>query len=242
MNMMSCLEFHRRITIDPGDRDPRILEHAAACPPCTGFGQRLAQLDRSLRAAIDVAPPREMCARILLRQSCAERRAVRTRRRRWLALAASVLVVAAVAGGYWSYREPDSLSQAVLAHLDAEPIALAPHGAIPVERINQIAQPTQTWIDDSIGTVSFARICPIHDAKAVHLVVEGDEGPVTVMILPHEKIDKKMAVRNQRYEGVIVPRAVGSVAIVGYRGESLGAVEARVRTGVHQLQPQLHPI
>lgn len=237
MNMMSCLEFHRRIMVDPADHDPRILEHAGLCPPCAAFGQRLARLDRSLRAAIDFEPPREMCARILLRQSCAERRAVRARRRRWLALAASVLVVVAVAGGYWNYWQQDSLSRAVLAHLDEEPIALASHGAIPVARINEIAQPMQTRIDDSLGTVSFARICPIHDTKGVHLVVEGNKGPVTVLILPHEKVGRKMVVRNRRYEGVILPRAIGSIAIVGYRGEPIDAVEARVRTAIHQLHP-----
>jgi Protein of unknown function (DUF3379) len=242
MNMMSCLEFHRRITIDPGDRDPGILQHAAACAPCAAFGQRLARLDRSLHAAIDVEAPREMSARILLRQSCTERRAARARRRRWLALAASVVVIAGIAGGYWSYWQQDSLSQAVLAHVDEEPFALSPHSAIPVENINEIAQPMQTWIDGSLGTVSFAKICPIHDAEGVHLVVEGDEGPVTVMILPHETIHHEMTVRNERYEGVIVPRAIGSIAIVGYRGEPLDDVEARVRTAVHQFRPQLHPI
>jgi Protein of unknown function (DUF3379) len=234
---MSCLEFHRRVTADPGDRDPQILLHAAACAPCAAFGQRLARLDRSLRAAIDIDPPREMSARILLRQACGERRAVRTRRRRWLALVASVLVVVAVTGGYWRYWQHDSLPQAVLAHLDEEPIALDAHDAIPSARINEIAQPMQMRIDGSLGIVSFAKICPIHNAEGVHLVVAGDKGPVTVMILPHETIKHEVVVRNARYEGVIVPRTVGSIAIVGYRGEPLDAVAARVRAAVHQLHP-----
>jgi hypothetical protein len=179
---MNCLEYHRRITIDPNDRDPELLRHGLDCPPCGQFGQRVARTEQALRTAMDIEMPQGLSARILLRQSCAEQRAARARRRRWLALAASVVLIVAIAGGYWGLRPNDSLQQAILKHVDQESFALDSRDTIDVAQVNEIAQPLHTRIDDSVGTVRFASICEIRNADGVHLVVNGDKGPITVMI------------------------------------------------------------
>lgn len=152
-------------------------------------------------------------------------------RRRWLALAASVVLAVAIAGGCWSLRPDKSLQKAVLALFDDEPFALDARDAINVTQVHKIAQPMQSRIDDSVGTVRFASICEIGNADGVHLVVNGNKGS----LLPHKSVSRRVAVHNDRFDGIIVPRTVGSKAIVGKRGEALNAVEARVGAAVHQL-------
>jgi len=232
---MNCLEYHRRITFDPCDRDPALLRHGIDCPPCGQFGQRVARAEQTLRNVIDVDMPSGLSARILLRQSCAEQRAARTRRRRWLALAASVVLTVTIAGAYLIQGPDNTLQQSVLAHVSDEPFALESHETIDLSQVNDIAQPMQTRIDNSVGTVRFASICRIRETDGVHLVVAGEKGPVTVMILPKEPVSGRVTLADDRFEGIIVPRAAGSIAIVGQHGEALDAVEARVRLAVHQL-------
>lgn len=232
---ITCLEFHRRLTVDPSDRDPALAHHSTVCPPCAAFAQRIGRLSRSLRAAIDIEPPRELCARILLRQSCAARKAAHARRGWWLALAASILVVLGLVGGLGIVERGDSLQRAVLAHVESEPLALDTHTILDVARVNTVAQKLNTRVDDSLGSISFASICDVGDSKGVHLVTHGNKGPITVLVMPDRSVNARVAIHDDRYDGVIVPRAGGSIAIVGRRGESLEAIEARIDTSVHVL-------
>jgi hypothetical protein len=239
---MNCFEFHRRFAADPADRDPQIVGHSAGCPPCAAFARRILQLERSLRSVIVVDPPETLRARILLRQTCTERKAAYTRRAWWLALAASVLIVVGLVGSHPLLPQSQTLSRAVLAHVEDEPFALATHTPVDVARVNQVAQRLGTWVDDSIGAVSFASICGVGDSEGVHLVTAGDKGPITVLVMPAEAVTARLTLRDDRYEGVIVPGASGSIAIVGERGEALASVEARVRTSVHTVSLDTTPI
>lgn len=234
---MTCLEFHRRLTVDPADRAPELAHHSTICPPCAAFAQRVRQLERSLRAALAVDPPPELCARILLRQSCSKQKMAQARRRRWLALAASVLLAVGIIGGRetWTVRQDEALERAVLTHIAQEPAALRATGSIDVARINEIIRPVGTRIYEPIGAVKFARICSVNDSKSAHLVLSGSRGPVTVLVMPRQSVSAPLRIRDGRHEGIIVPNAGGSIAIVGERGESLGTVEARVGAGIRPL-------
>lgn len=232
---MNCFEFHRRFAADPADRDPEILRHRTNCPPCSAFAQRVLRLEHSLHDAISVEPPRELCARILLRQACAERKSARARRAWWLALAASVVLVVGLIGGRRTLQQDDSLTHAVLAHVAAEPLALHTSAPLDVTRVNEMTYALKTRVDDTLGPISFARICRTGGSDSVHLVTRGDKGPITILVMPNESVKERVTLHDERYDGVIVPRDGGSIAIVGERGESLDAAEARVRTGVHPL-------
>lgn len=232
---MNCFEFHQRFAADPADRDSEILRHCANCPPCAAFARRVTQLDRSLRSVIAVDPPRELCARILLRQTCAERKSAHARRAWWLALAAGILVVVGLVGNHGTFRQDNALPRAVLAHVEAEPLALSARTPMDVAQVNEVTQAVKTRIDGTLGPISFARICQMGDSHGVHLVTRGDKGPITVLVMPNATVNERVTIRDDRYEGVIVPRAGGSIAIVGEHGESLDAAEARVQASVHTL-------
>ncbi len=54
------------------------------------------------------------------------------------------------------------------------------------------------------------------------------EGPVTVLILPGERIGGRIPILDPSLRGIIVPVERGSIAIVGEPGEALDAVERRI--------------
>ena len=61
-----------------------------------------------------------------------------------------------------------------------------------------------------------------------HLVIQGEKGPVTLLLMPDEKIDMAELIEGDNVNGVILPVGDGSIAIIGERDEDLALIEERV--------------
>ena len=229
---MTCLEFRRVLAADPYVRDADVRRHAHECASCAAWLNRHADFEYSLRQAIDVKVPKELAARILLRHGHRESRARVSVHRRWLALAASVLLAVGVAGGLWSLQERSDLEHAVLAEVYNELLARDSRDTVPVAHVNDVWQPIGAVVDQRIGTVYFVSRCPIRDATGGHLIVPGTKGPVSVIAIPAERVRFAIDVRDHRFSGVIVSNGSGSIAVVGEQGEALDAIVARARRDV----------
>lgn len=66
---MNCLEFRRRILIDPTDQGTELLRHSRECGPCAAYTRRENNFAKRLRQAIDVDVPKNLIPRIFLHQS-----------------------------------------------------------------------------------------------------------------------------------------------------------------------------
>ena len=72
-----------------------------------------------------------------------------------------------------------------------------------------------------MSRVSYAQSCFFRNHDVPHLVVQTEQGPVTVMVLAHENLKKAEHFNEQGYRGMIVPMpGHGSVAIIT-RGASV---------------------
>jgi hypothetical protein len=70
------------------------------------------------------------------------------------------------------------------------------------------------------GMVSYANSCGFRGHQVPHLVLQTEAGPVTVMVLVHERSPKPVEFDEQGYRGVIVPvPGHGSLAVLT-RGSS----------------------
>ena len=148
----------------------------------------------------------------------------------WIAAAASIAVIALIGlrfldtGG--SYP---SLAAEVMAHLDHEPQALVPTST-PVEerRLQRVVNSDGVQLDSGVGVVTYARSCVINGNSVPHLVIQGRSGPVTLLLMPDEKIDTAEPLEGQNISGVILPVGDGSIAIIGERDEDLESIQQQV--------------
>jgi hypothetical protein len=62
--------------------------------------------------------------------------------------------------------------------------------------------------------------------------VQGERGPVTILLMPHEMIDMAIQLDGQSIEGVILPLGNGSIAIIGQRDEPIDQLRTRVTENV----------
>jgi hypothetical protein len=182
-----------------------------------------ARFDALLEAAFKVEAP-----------DVAVGRRTRSRRRPAVfALAASVLLAA---GAWFGLRtespvhDVSPLAPAVIAHIRHEPAALVVTASIvSQEKFDDVLRAGRAALAGPVGQVSYARLCPFRGRMVAHFVVQGERGPVTVMLLPDEDVAAPMPIDEEGFTGTLVPiEGGGSMAIVGWPDEPLEEIRARL--------------
>lgn len=227
---MDCAEFRREADADPGHLGPQASAHRDACAACAESLRRTIELDERIFAALRVPVPEAARTGI-------PGRVVRfpvIERRRWMALAASIVGGVLVGSLLWVGSPRPSLAGDVVKHLDHEPGAMAvtSHETDPAE-VEAVLQRAGVRLRAGIGTVSYASTCSFRGDKVPHLVVQTAAGPVAVMVLRHEKVAAPVDFDEDGYAGTIVPAGPGSIAVIGHApAADLDQVAEQVRNAV----------
>jgi hypothetical protein len=229
--MMDCAHFRRSILADPHDPDALLREHRESCHECNAFSERLLRFESRLERALRVAVPPEASLAREVREASLPTEAplpadnvvpLRARspraahRKGWLAMAASVLLAVVVAGGLWLSVPGPSLAADVVTHMRGEPQAWR-RTDVPVQssKLEDVLRDSHLRLAAGTGIVSYANSCEFRGHQVPHLVVQTEAGPVTVMVLVHERAPKPVQFDEQGYRGVIVPVAGhGSLAVL----------------------------
>ena len=210
--MMDHTHYRSAIMADPHDPNPELGAHRESCPECRAFTEQLlrfeTRLERALR--VDIQPRAEVLPFARKTATAAQRP------RAWMAMAATVLLGLAIAGGLWFTLPQRSLAADVVAHMAGEPEAWQRTDvSVPDAALNAVLQQSKLHLKPGAGIVSYASSCDFRGHKVPHLVVQTPTGPVTVMVLVHEPVSKSMRFDEQGYRGTIVPvPGHGSIAVL----------------------------
>jgi hypothetical protein len=241
--MIDCTTYRRAILADPRDRSAELAEHVASCAACAAYTRQLLRFDERLAAALRHAPsgaaataaPTADAARVIPFRS---RRTWRARSG-WLAAAASVLIALAMMTSLWLAAPRASLAADVVAHMAGEPQAWArTDEAVPAAQLNQVLREAHVTLDPRAPLVTYAHSCMFRGHHVPHLVVQTRDGPVTVMVLVHERVKTPVRFDEGGYRGVLVPdEGHGSLAVLA-RAQAgdpgmVSATAAQVRAALH---------
>jgi hypothetical protein len=85
-----------------------------------------------------------------------------------------------------------------------------------------------------LDVVSYARSCLVNGRWVPHLVVQGETGPVMVLLLAREPLaqPQPLDLPAENLRGAIVPVGGGSIAILGQDGETLEAMQQALAEAV----------
>jgi hypothetical protein len=208
--MMDHTRYRSAILANPQDADPELQAHRAACPECRAFSEKLlrfeSRLERALR--VDVASTADVLP-------FAQKAAPVSPPRRWMAIAASVLLGVSIAAGIWLTLPQKSLAADVVAHMAGEPDAWHTVAAVPNPALDTVLQRADMRLKPGAGIVSYAQSCQFRGHVVPHLVVQRPLEPVTVMVLEHENVRSATDFDEQGYRGTIVPvPGHGSIAVL----------------------------
>lgn len=199
-----CAHARLQIGGDPHDLPAEVTAHLATCAACRQFREETLLLDRRLRAALELP----------LSNFRAQPVAAPARR---YALAASVALAVLLAGGFWLFKPQTALAGEVVAHVLEEGGSWNSQALLPPAEVANVLRTAGVQLDASLPVV-YAYPCPFRGHRVAHLVVQTDNGPMTVMLLVHEKVSRRMEFAESGLHGVMLPAHTGGVAILARDG------------------------
>ena len=207
--MMDHTQYRSAIMADPHDADPDLRAHRGSCAECRAFTEQLLRFEARLERALQVDIPTKAVVLPFARAGAQGAR-------RWMAMAASLLLALVIAGGVWLTLPQRSLAAAVVAHMAGEPDAWQLTDVpVPDAELNAVLKDSKLRLKPDAGVVSYASSCNFRGHKVPHMVVQTQSGPVTVMVLVHEAVRKSMQFDEHGYRGTIVPvPGHGSIAVL----------------------------
>ena len=191
-------------------------------------------MDETLRDAAAVPVPHDLAMRIKLRHAIDEdQRQIQHSRPLRYAFAAMLLLGVSVAGlfGVRSYNTYalNQFQTQVVDYVKDNPELLAANYSIPTHELERLIAGFGGTVTGDLGELRFAGTCVVRDRAAVHLVLVGTRGPVTVIYSPHTTVNERVAITDSRFDGVITPAGdYGGMVVLGEPSEPLDAVIERV--------------
>jgi len=152
----------------------------------------------------------------------------------WFAIAATVVLATSISVRMSDYfRDYESLADEVLAHIDHEPDALrVTNVAVADDRLVRAVPASIGTFDRGESLITYAQPCVINGKSVPHLVIQGQYGPVTILLMPEEHVSESTPIEGDNIKGVILPVGRGSIAIVGGRDEPLELIKKNVVNSV----------
>ena len=218
---MDDLEFRRRAYAEPDSEDADFLQKKNASEENTRLVDELKQFDEKLSEVLHVEPPEGLAERIKLNQTLGLHVQNKKKYRLLWSMAASVLIVCSVVFSFMQFTSQPDLPGQLLTHVYDELHHLDDDHGYSIDHTNLVLASHGVRLVSDIGHVKYVSECEIDDQSGVHMVLQGEHGAVTVMMMPDRHVGHVMPIVDSRFQGSIAPVARGSLAIIAEKGEPI---------------------
>lgn len=215
---MDLSEFKRRLAAEPGRMDAEMQAARRAGPEFEAAAAEAERLEALLRRALALPVPADLAAGLVADLPASPRA-----RRGWLgwpaALAAGLLLALGATAVLMSQRPHwDSVEDYVVEHYrhdGARTVAmLGAAGAPPVERL--LAEFRLSAEPALAGVIGVIKACPTPGGRGVHMVLDTQQGPVTVIYMPGTQVTDRALLAFDDVEAMLVDMPGGAAAIIGH--------------------------
>ena len=231
---MDDLEFRRRILADPNDNSPDMATARNSSVNNRKLSDELQQLDAQIDNILKVDVPDDLADRIIFHQS-GQSRDKPNKARFHLAIAASVAFVFGVLLGQFNLQilpptETTGIGQIALQHVYTEaPFIDGVDESVSLRQVNAKLQPFGTNLTELPGHVYYVNHCGFGDQNALHMVMETEEGKVTIFVVP-EKSTTTSTFNDSQMKGVVVPLQHTSLIVVGEKGQDVAPIANTIKS------------
>jgi len=233
---LNCDDYKTAVSADPGFNDE--TGHADSCASCEQYKNEIVAMNEKLALAMALeVPPLTMPELPVIDSQKVSSLVARRKLSKvtWFALAATVVMgvfiglrvneMAATAG---------TLGEQVLAHVDHEPQSLkVTDTPVAASRLARTVPVEVATMNHDAGLITYAQSCEINGKMVPHLVIQGERGPITILLMPDEKLVESQSLDGVNVRGVLLPVGDGSIAIIGDREEQLDRVQQNVVNSVN---------
>jgi hypothetical protein len=226
---MNFSEFKKLIGADPWNRDPETLRARISSPEFEAAAQEAEVFERKLQSALNIEPPAELLGDI---------KAISLHpspRRNWvpLALAATLVIAIGAAGIAWKQsRSWSSIEEYLAEHYshDGHDLVTAMTDPAAEHEIQAIMASLGAKAGEQLsGSIKVIKFCPTPDGRGAHMVVNTDQGPMTIIFMPKTLVTDGEMVNFDQMHALLVGLEHGSAAIIGEQSQSVEKLEIIVR-------------
>ncbi|WP_345855476.1 DUF3379 domain-containing protein [Shewanella algae] len=230
---MDELKFRRQAYGDPNNQNPEFLEALSQSEDNQAFVAELKALDGKISQALRIPVAEDLSEKLLLKQQLAVHHAQRRRTGWMLAMAASVAFVAGVSFSLWR-QGPVDLGQHALAHVRHETIAMTSDADISYQAVNaklaSLKGLGSARFNSQPGRVFYSTFCDFQGIESIHLVLAGEQGKVTVFIVPPEhRVMLAEAFADSEYRGEAIKTDSAYLVLVAEYPQDLDAVKEEIK-------------
>jgi hypothetical protein len=228
---MDELEFRRTLYADPNCKDEKILAAISDDPKKQEFCKELKKLDKSMQQASQVKVPDDLMHKLILRQTMQSHKSNKTRHRIQLAMAASVAFVVGVSFTMWQQSSLLDLSKQAIAHVHYEGgYALDAQENVSLQQVNAKLAKFGGEFSEDIGRVYYANFCDFENVRSLHMVVGGENGKVSVFIVPHnDAYIAEGSSHDPRYNSQAIDLKRASIIVVGEEGANINKMKEQLQ-------------
>ena len=231
---MDFSEFKRLLGADPRNRDPEFLRARASSPEFEKEAAGADRLEILLDRAVSLPVPEELMADI--RSIPKRRSAPGLRRRAWpLAMAAGLLLAVGAASLIWQMTPSwGSVEDYVAEHYrhDGAAVLARADGDVANEAQSLLAELDVEALPALADIIGVIKYCPTPDGKGVHMVLNSERGPVTVIYMPDTPVTDRKAITFDDREALLVALRSGSAAIIGSPQQQISELYALIQGSI----------
>lgn len=226
MDNMNCLSARRIVSTDIKESSASLVQHLKECATCKAFYDRQLAFNHKLKLAAEVEVPEGLAARILVEHKLNQKKA-KSVTNRWLAMAASIMLVVSVSV-VTSLHSTPALAETIVEHIyeDVKMLEMRDHIA-PVQ-LNELLNPHGVNIRADMGHARSAGNCVIDGKLSAHIVFKGKNAPVTMIVVPKRINSERIEFDEQEMVGLLVNMPRGTLALVSSDQESLKLFEKQL--------------
>jgi hypothetical protein len=230
---MNFSEFKRKLGAEPRSRDPEVRRARHSSPEFEQAFTEAERFETKLDRALGLpAPPGLIDDLLAIGQS-----EPAMFRRRWvpMALAASILVAVGATSLYWQMNPVwESVDSYLVSHYrhDGSKLVARADGSVSEdvgEILGELSVRAEPALAAMIGVIKY---CPTPDGKGVHMVLNTDQGPVTLIYMPDTRVEDGETLGFDDVEALLVDLPSGSAAIIGAPEQRIGALYAVVHDAI----------
>ena len=230
---MNCEEYREAVAANPSFDGG--AGHLTECAACQAYRADMLALEQTIGRALALDVPELDMPELPDFSTSTTDNVVTLPNRRWVSATWLAMAATVVAAALLGIRllgtgiEYESLADEILAHVDHEPYALrVTDKAVSDKRLASVVPANVARMDHSAGLITYAQSCVINGHDVPHLVIQGERGPVTLLLMPEEMISEAQQLVGESVNGIILPVGNGSIAIIGESGESLERIQREV--------------
>ncbi|WP_076537181.1 DUF3379 domain-containing protein [Shewanella sp. UCD-KL21] len=229
---MDDLQFRRHAYDDPNSQDEDFLAQIAASESDAKLVSELKTLDSKLSHALNIDVPNDLADKLLLRQQLIKHQEQKKHSRYLMAMAASVALVIGLSFSMLKFA-PVDLAEHALAHVYHEPKSLLVDQNVGFKDVNfklaGIGGLENAKFIQQPGKVFYTSYCDFQGVKSLHLVMEGQNGKVTLFIVPAEnRMVTEETFADQHYQGLGFQTAGAFIMLVAEQAKDLQFVKSEI--------------